>query len=188
MTNRYQKGLIYKIVCNDTNIQEFYVGSTCNFTKRKSTHKAKYQKEDCHYPIYKFIKDNGGWENWKMILIENFQCNSKLELEKREREIIESLKPQLNKSIPTRSYNEYYEVNREHYLDYKKQWYNENKEHMQEKQKEYYMNNKTDISQKKKDWATENQEKIKEKKNEWYQKNKERILKQRKQQYQENKK
>jgi len=31
----YAKMIIYRLVCNDTNITECYVGSTTNMTKRK---------------------------------------------------------------------------------------------------------------------------------------------------------
>ena len=35
----YLKTIIYKIVCKDLNITDFYVGHTTNFIKRKATHK-----------------------------------------------------------------------------------------------------------------------------------------------------
>ena len=35
----YSKTIIYKIVCNDLNITDVYVGHTTNFIKRKARHK-----------------------------------------------------------------------------------------------------------------------------------------------------
>jgi predicted GIY-YIG superfamily endonuclease len=35
----YQKTLIYKLVCNDLEVKEIYVGQTTNFRNRKDTHK-----------------------------------------------------------------------------------------------------------------------------------------------------
>ena len=37
----YSKTVIYKIVCNDLNVKDVYVGHTTDFTKRKATHKSK---------------------------------------------------------------------------------------------------------------------------------------------------
>ena len=36
----YSKTIIYKIVCNDLNIKDCYIGSTTSFTKRKNRHKS----------------------------------------------------------------------------------------------------------------------------------------------------
>ena len=40
----YSKSVIYKIVCDDLNVKDCYVGSTTNFIKRKRHH-----KEACIY-------------------------------------------------------------------------------------------------------------------------------------------
>ena len=142
---RYQKGLIYKIVCKDTNINDFYVGSTCNFNKRKADHKLKCNTETSkHYnlPIYRFIRNNGGWNNWSMVEIEKYKCNDKLELLKKERDYIELLKPTLNKYIPYRRKDE-----REKYID---EWNKNNKDYfktdkIKQQKKEYYEKNKESI-------------------------------------------
>jgi len=36
----YSKTIIYKIVCNDLNVNECYIGHTTNFIKRKGQHKS----------------------------------------------------------------------------------------------------------------------------------------------------
>ena len=56
--------------------------------------------------MYKFIRAYGGWENWQMILIEEVNCNSKLELHQKERQYIEALKATLNIGIPARTAEE----------------------------------------------------------------------------------
>ena len=38
----YSKTIFYRLVCNDVNISECYVGHTTNFIKRKQLHKSKY--------------------------------------------------------------------------------------------------------------------------------------------------
>ncbi len=104
----YQKSLIYKIVCNDTKIKNVYIGSTTNFKQRKSAHKISCNSVNCRY-VYKVIRDNGGWNNWSMILIDYTPCNTKLELLKIEREYIEKEDSDLllNKLIPTQTREEW---------------------------------------------------------------------------------
>ena len=135
----YQNGLIYKLCCKDTDITDIYIGSTTSFRHRKKQHKSDCNNEKRHaynYDVYKFIRENGGWENWDMILIEYYKCDTKLELEKREREVIENLKPSLNQFIPTRTNKEYKEEYKEQYKEYYKNYYEKNKEYFKEKAKE----------------------------------------------------
>jgi len=90
----YSKGQIYKLTCLDPNIKEIYVGSTVNFEKRKGTHKSFCKTKQTR--LYKYIRDNGDWNNWNMILIKKFPCNSKRELEAEEDKSILQLKATLN--------------------------------------------------------------------------------------------
>ena len=151
----YQNGLIYKLCSKDTDITDFYIGSTTEFRRRKYSHKSSCNNEkskDYNLDLYKFIRENGGWKNWDMVLIEYYKCDNKLELEKKEREVIENLKPTLNKQIPTRTDKEYYQDNREQ---------------INEKHKEYRQDNK----EKTKKYRQDNKEKFKEYKKEYYQNN-----------------
>jgi hypothetical protein len=84
----YSKTIIYKIVCNDLNIKDLYVGHTTEFTKRKYKHKYSCNTEAHHthnYQVYKTIRANGGWDNWSMIEIEKLPCTDANEARKRER-------------------------------------------------------------------------------------------------------
>ena len=99
----YSKTLIYKIVCKDPTITSFYIGSTTNFTKRKYNHKRCCNNENgkyYHLLIYTTMRANGGFENWSMILIENYPCENKREAEKREQYWKDSLKPDMNMINP----------------------------------------------------------------------------------------
>jgi len=133
----YSRSLIYKLCCNDINIKEEYIGSSTDLTRRKSTH-----KECCNNPnsqsynlkVYRCIRENNGWDNWSMILVESFPCENKLELRKRERYWIETLKPTLNSCIPTRTMIEWRD-------EYNKQYYINNADIEKERQKKYYTNN-----------------------------------------------
>jgi len=67
---------IYKIVCNDVSVTDFYVGSTKCFRKRKYKHKFCCNTEnDNNYnnKIYQTIRANGGWDNWRMVVIEEME-------------------------------------------------------------------------------------------------------------------
>ena len=129
----YKKAMIYKICCNDLKVKDIYVGSTTEFTKRKNSHKSRCHKENnkCfNFNVYRSIRDNGGWDNWSMILIENYPCNNNNELKSRERYYIETLNAKLNMTIPNRT---------------KQEQYQETKEQCAIKAKTYYVNNKEQI-------------------------------------------
>jgi len=159
----YSKGLIYKLCCKDTTIEEIYIGSTTNFKIRKNKHKydcCNINSKNYNFKVYKFIRETGGFENWDMILIQYFSCNTKKELESKERELIELYNPILNCEIPGRLQTEYRKVN---------------KDKIKEKHKEYYKNNKDKISQRDKEYRKVNKDKIKEKHKEYYENNKDKI-------------
>ena len=156
----YQNSIIYKL-CHQDDLENnnIYVGSTTNFRNRKCVHKNSCnnkKSKDYYYPVYQFIRENGGWDEWKMIPIEVFPCNDKKELEVRERYHIELLKSKLNIIIPSRTHKERYENNKEIITEYKKQHYNNNKELILEKQKDYYNNNKELILEKIKKYYEDN--------------------------------
>ena len=147
----YNKSMIYKLCCKDINIKEIYIGATTNFTRRKHCHKSACNNENSNkynYYVYRFIRDNGNWENWSMVLVEEVSCENKNQLHKIEREYIEKLGATLNSSIPNRTGKEYKE---------------DNKEKIKEKNKEYNEKNKEKI----KEWYEDNKEKLKENRKEY---------------------
>lgn len=95
----YSNTIIYKIVCNDLNVKECYVGHTTSFSHRKANHKKNCNNINSNRyncKVYQFIRENGGWENWAMIEIEKVNCADSLEAKKRERYWIELLNAKLN--------------------------------------------------------------------------------------------
>ncbi len=111
----YSNTILYKLCCKNLNITDVYIGHTTDFKSRKRSHKNSCNKEHnkCYnYNVYNFIRNNGGWDNWEMIMIEYYPCNTNLEATKRERELIEELKATLNSYIPTRTRKEYREDNK----------------------------------------------------------------------------
>jgi hypothetical protein len=146
----YQNTIIYKIVCNDLNIKDCYVGSTTNFIKRKCGHKTSCNNpNDKSYKlfyVYKFIRNNGGWDNFSMIEIEKYPCNDSNEAHKRERYQMELLGATLNSQNAYRSkeevkiYNEkFYDDNKDKILETRHNYYYNNKETISERHKEFYL-------------------------------------------------
>ena len=97
----YSKTIIYKIVCKNLEIKELYVGSSTNFTQRKYDHKIKVNNLSSQLKIYDFIRNNGGWDDWDMILVETYPCNNDLEKRARERFWYEELNASLNMRRPS---------------------------------------------------------------------------------------
>ena len=157
----YNNVYFYKIVCKDLNVTECYVGHTTNFTNRKNQHKCACTN-DYTSPVYQFIRSNGGWDNWDMILIEQCRCEGSLDAKKRERDHLEHLKASLNAYIPTRTRKERYEVNKEKVSEQMKEYNKCNKERIHEYQKQYLLENKERISEQRKTYREANKDKIQE--------------------------
>ncbi len=115
MENKYVNGKIYKLVDNTTG--DIYIGSTIKELKeRLRVHKAKYQLylQGKYHKYYSFkIFENN---DFKIELLEDYPCNSKKELELKEREYIEN-NICVNHNIPTRKIKEYYEENRDKIIE-----------------------------------------------------------------------
>jgi hypothetical protein len=137
----YNKSFIYKLCCKDPTITDIYIGSTTNFNRRKNQHKAactnSNHKEHNNYK-YEFIRANGGWINYDMILIQVVNVNNKRELEAKEREYIENLKATLNKQLPTQTKAEYYQNNKDTIIPRHIKYYEDNKDKIKENWKKPY--------------------------------------------------
>lgn len=151
----YSKTIIYKLCCIDSSIQEIYIGHTTNFVNRKNQHKKSINNEKINSRVYTFIRENGGWENWKMIQVEEISYKNKREAEAMEHSWIEQLGATLNTVMP-------YAMCKEHPVIYKHNWYEEKKDSILEKAKENYQENKDKKLEYQKEYAEKNQEKIKE--------------------------
>jgi len=137
----YSRTKMYKIVCKDLTITHTYVGHTTQWKDRKKHHKSDCCNENSkgyNFPLYTFIRNNGSWDNWNMILIEDYPCENKLQAEQRERYWIETLNANLNRCIPTRNIKEYYQDNREQIIQRSCQFYIENKQKIKQHQNEKF--------------------------------------------------
>ena len=89
---------IYQIKCKTVENEYIYVGSTKNFTRRKSGHKYSCNTETNqrhNLLVYTTIRANGGWDNWSMIPIEQIDCNNNLQARIREQYHMDQLQSKL---------------------------------------------------------------------------------------------
>lgn len=96
----YSKTFIYKLCCNDINVKDIYVGHSTDYKSRNNDHKKCCNNVNSkEYNVYKyqFIREHGGYENWKMIKLYDFPCNSKREAEAEEDKTMRELNATLNK-------------------------------------------------------------------------------------------
>ena len=140
----YAKTIIYILVhFNDLNNENVYVGHCTNMTKRKSRHKSACcnpDNRDYHLKVYQFIRENGGWDKWQMILVEKYPCDIVDEAIARERYWKRQLNATLNTNEPGRTREEWYQDNREKKLKYRKEYYQNNKEYIKQWYKNYDQN------------------------------------------------
>jgi len=161
--------IFYKISCEDN--EYVYVGSTCNFNNRKRQHRQRCNNEndkEFHLKVYKTIRENGGWDNWKMIQIASREQITKRDAERIEEEYRLELKAELNdkraylteqvkkeqKAISDKKYRESekgktaHERRKDYFAEYnnseetktrKHEWYLANKEKQLAKQAERYV-------------------------------------------------
>jgi hypothetical protein len=146
----------YKFVCKNPDILFSYLGHTTNYIKRKSDHKShcSNSKDKAHkIPLYVFMRKNGGFENWNMIVIHTQICKNKRDAERIETELMEQQQFKLNamkayvseeqhKEQIAKYAVEYYEQHKEQVAEY-------NKQHKEQKAKydvEYRQNNKEQIT------------------------------------------
>ena len=90
---------VYRIECLDKNITEIYIGSTGDLYHRTAEHKSNcHNINSSHYnlKIYKFIRENGGWDNWQIVVeyeTPNYSKDDRVIEEQLNKDL---LKPELN--------------------------------------------------------------------------------------------
>ena len=184
----YKNGKIYALRTQHSD--EIYIGSTTQtLTKRLSWHHCP--KQTCSSKIL-FEK----YDDVYIELIEEFPCETKGQLNKREGEIQrEQIEKMVNKRMEGRTDKEYTADTREKRKEYKKNYNAENKEFISQQKKIHYETNKEKIATQGKKYREEhqaeiaernrikreaNRETINQRKREIYQTNKEKILAQNK--------
>jgi hypothetical protein len=141
----YANTIIYRIFSD--NCDYVYVGSTTNFVARKSQHKSSCNTEinkSYNSKVYEMIRANGGWDNFKMLEIEEYHCECSKEAKKREQYWIDFYKSNLNtyKAVISQ------EQKSEYQKEYGKHYYIEHTEEIKDKIKQYYQQHKEELTQK----------------------------------------
>lgn len=183
--------IFYKIVCISDDIDLCYVGSTANWKARNHAHKSNCNNENSknyNNNIYKSIRENGGWSNFKMIEIGKKEQLTKREAEQVEEDYRVELKANMNMKKCFRTeeqrqeqIKEYYQNNKEKRKEQWRKYYQNNKkqhEKYKERQRKYHEDNKDKINERHRKYYEKNKdkinerrrEKIKQKNNEYYQK------------------
>jgi flagellar biosynthesis GTPase FlhF len=198
----YAKTVIYKIVCKDVNIKQSYGGHTTNIIKRRQAHKTvcnNINTKNYNFYLYKFIRENGGWDNWEMLWCYDFPCNLKREAELEERNFIEKEKCELNcikrphtteeeKIKEKKEYQKkYQEQNKDKIKEQNKKYNEEHKEQKKEYNKKYSKNHYQNNKEAKKKYQEEHKEQKKEYNKKYRQQNKKKIAERDKKYKEENK-
>ena len=127
--------IIYKIYCDS--LSDIYIGSTNNLNRRIVDHKKDcYNKNVAKYnnKLYTFIRDKGGFDNWKFEILETLESSNE-ERKKKEQYYINKLNPSLNTYRAYRSIDDLQEFKR---IKSHRQYYN-NIIEINEKKKEKFI-------------------------------------------------
>ena len=123
----FSKTEIYELRCKDSKILHTYIGYMTN-RNRRSTHKSACNNPanpDYNKYTYKFIRENGGWNNWDFNIIEQYPCDTLFQAREREQYYISKNENSLNVAKSVRS--------REEHLQYMRDYHNRNKERNKER-------------------------------------------------------
>ena len=147
----YQNGKIYKIHSYQTD--DIYIGSTTDtLSRRFSGHKTNAKRN-----LTVKSKQILEYDDAMITLIENYPCNDKYELEKRERYHIENNNC-VNKHVPTRTDKEYKLANKDKIKQQRQQYDFNNRDNKHK----YYEDNKDKILNRTKQYKLANKDKIKQ--------------------------
>ena len=117
VVKNYANTIIYCIKHkNDYNNENVCVGSTTNFLNRRYKYKNDTNNPNSksyNQKKHKYIRENGGWEDFIMYEIEKFPCADKREAEARERYWYDTMNATLNSNRPYTSKEEKEQINRD---------------------------------------------------------------------------
>ena len=182
----YPKGKIYCI--RHTANDDVYIGSTCqSLSQRMAQHRRTLKCGNLGgMKLYNLMIDLGE-ENFYIELMEEYPCENKDQLRKREGEFIREHHTGLNKKLAGRKSLEYYHDNKDRVIEYKREYRKENKDKIREYDQKHSWENVEEILERQKRYRENNKEKVKEKAKAQYENNKEIINEKRREQYLQNK-
>ena len=142
----YKNGKIYKLVSNQTD--DVYIGSTClKLCSRMAKHRCDYKhfKEGKKHFVSSF--DIMKFDDAKILLVEDFPCDRREQLLKREGEIIKNTQNCINRCVAGRTKKDRAIEFKEEIKQYMDQYRLQNKETLSAKKKVYYSENKDTIKE-----------------------------------------
>ena len=162
-----------------------YVGSTANITNRKRSHKS-----NCNNPnhkshnnlLYITMRENGGFENFKMVILGTAEQLTKREAQAIEEEYRKKEQATLNMNRcyitdeQKKQYNkQYHQDHKQDLLEKQKQYRQDHKQEIAEQIKQYRQKHKTEITEQRKQYRQDHKQEIAEKEKQYRQDNKEEI-------------
>lgn len=152
---------IYKLIHKEaTNDDMIYIGSTINIKERMRHHKGTCntpKNRNYNVKLYKYIRENGGWDAWKYEIITDFEiyyekCKKRYNYEGKFIKTYDTAN-KLNNHIAGRTQKEWCENNNEKVNEIKEKWYDNNREKVKELKKKSYERNKVKNKDKNKKWC-----------------------------------
>jgi len=134
MTDKLHNYTIYKLHHSTDTEKDFYVGSTRqSISLRESKHKSNCNNTKCksyNYGVYCYIREHGGFHNWKLSVLEACDSISKLRAREIEKMYMIDLGAKLNTYTPMRTQDEinqyikeknkcYQSLNRDYFKKYR---------------------------------------------------------------------
>ena len=90
--------------------------------------------KDHNLKVYSYIRSNGDWHSFEMMLLEEVPYVDKITSLKRERYWLDVYQANLNSVIPSRTGKQYYQDNVDHIKQYGKQY---QEDHIKQRKKQY---------------------------------------------------
>jgi len=140
----------------DTEWSNIYIGSTKNLRSREISHKSNCNNETKYnMKIYKYIRKNGGMDNFEFIILEECEVEK---LKRLEQSYMDVYKPSLNNYYAygvdiernRETQKEKYERDIDTYKINNAEYYQKNKNHLIQKARDYREINKEDIRKREK--------------------------------------
>lgn len=161
----YQKGKIYKLWSPSKNLV-YYGSTTETISRRLSKHLLDFKKNVIYVSSFKILE----CEDYKIELVEEYPCNNRQQLCKKEGEYIRTNEC-VNIQIAGRT---------------KQEWHEENPDKVKESQKKYCEENPDKVKESKKKYCEENTNKVKDSKKKYYEENVDKVKESQKKHYQIN--
>ena len=176
----YTKGKIYIIRNSENDLT--YIGSTCQTLAQRMTQHRVDMRKYPHYKLYQAMNELGK-DAFYIELLEDYPCQRKEELLKKEGDKIREYQSALNKIINGRSQKEYKEDNKEQIETYQRLYNQSHRDKIANRNQAYYEINRYTILERKRQNYKMNKDTIVERNRQYHEENKERW----KQYYEENK-